>query len=126
MTQPLTAVHVSSCGSHIVALKDNCQLLLLYNFERLIRGEVAFDDAALEIYTANDIKARYLAYEQDKVAVASASRVFLAIHLANAKLEFLYLDFCIRRCLSIPCSGQYVEPGWFAIHHPVLGCTIQQ
>jgi hypothetical protein len=42
-------VHVSSCGSHLVALLRRSRLLLLYKFERVICREIELSNAIVDI-----------------------------------------------------------------------------
>jgi hypothetical protein len=67
--------HVSSCGSHIVALRHRKGVLVVRNFEEIVAGRSTFQDSALHIQVANAQVARYLAVCGDRFAVATVSFV---------------------------------------------------
>jgi hypothetical protein len=81
--QPLSCLrfswvaHVSDCGSHLVALLHSSRLIVLYNFERVIKGEISLQDAMEEIQLGpNYYSAIYLAFANDRIAVATVRPFF--------------------------------------------------
>ncbi|TFY59582.1 hypothetical protein EVJ58_g5693, partial [Rhodofomes roseus] len=75
------AAHVSRCGRHLVAMLADNRLLLVENFERVIRGELRIAEAALEVNIALPVNAIfisvYLAYEFGRVGVVTTSGVYI-------------------------------------------------
>ena len=67
-----STVHVSSCGSHLVALLRRSRLLILYDFERVIRKEVELEEAIVDVQLGKPhYPSMYLAFEHNRVAVAT-------------------------------------------------------
>jgi hypothetical protein len=67
-------VHVSGCGSHLVALTLRSRLIVLYNFERVFRGETESWETWIDIQLGPTFyTSRYLAFENDTIAVATVS-----------------------------------------------------
>ena len=63
---------MSSCGSHLVALLRRSRLLVLYDFERVVRGEIELNDAMVDVELGPSYYcSRYLAFENNRVAVAT-------------------------------------------------------
>jgi len=73
----LRVVHVSTCGSHLVGLLHNARLVILYGFERVLRGEIALQDAAVYIQLGPPSDSQYLAFENGRIAAATAYGVFV-------------------------------------------------
>ncbi|TFK33146.1 hypothetical protein BDQ12DRAFT_700895 [Crucibulum laeve] len=72
------AAHVSTCGRHLVGLLSSSRLVIIYNFERIIRGEATLHDLALDVQLGSPRSASvYLAFENDRVAVVTHSGVFI-------------------------------------------------
>ncbi|CCM03953.1 uncharacterized protein FIBRA_06106 [Fibroporia radiculosa] len=74
------AVHVSRSGRDLVILMDDNRLLLVQDFERIIKDEVELTDVALEVHLPNQLKrgsSVYLAYEHGRVSVVTASGVYI-------------------------------------------------
>ncbi|KAJ7292712.1 hypothetical protein C8J57DRAFT_1266839 [Mycena rebaudengoi] len=72
------AVHVSACGSHLVALLASCRLIVIPFFERVIGGTMDLRDIALDIQLGSSIRfAHYLAFENGRVAVATSTGLFV-------------------------------------------------
>ncbi|KAJ7492108.1 hypothetical protein FB451DRAFT_1217016 [Mycena latifolia] len=73
-----TAVHVSACGSHLVALLADSRLIIIPFFERTISGEADVRDIALEVQLGSPANvSRYLAFENGRVAVATGTGIFV-------------------------------------------------
>jgi hypothetical protein len=80
-----SSVHVSPCGRHLAILISDNRLLLVENFERLVRGEARVEEIGTDIVfgsVAAD-SSRYLAFCDDKVGVATASRFLTVVSLNN-------------------------------------------
>ena len=68
----LSTMHVSSCGSHLVALLRRSRLLILYDFEQVIRKEVELEEAIVDVQLGQPrYPSVYLAFEYNRVAVAT-------------------------------------------------------
>ncbi|KAF7347378.1 F-box domain-containing protein [Mycena venus] len=72
------AVHVSACGSHLAALLASSRLIIIPFFQRIISGTVDTWDIALDIQLGSPVSvARYLAFENGRVAVATGTGLFV-------------------------------------------------
>ncbi|KAJ6541832.1 hypothetical protein B0H19DRAFT_959142 [Mycena capillaripes] len=72
------AVHVSACGSHLAALLASSRLVIMPFFQRIINGTVNIRDIALDIQLGSPIMvAKYLAFENGRVAVATGTGLFV-------------------------------------------------
>ncbi|KAJ6586581.1 hypothetical protein B0H10DRAFT_1832613 [Mycena sp. CBHHK59/15] len=68
----IAVVHVSGCGSHLAALLASSCLIIIPFFQRIISGAVDIWDIALDIQLGSPVSvARYLAFENGRVAVAT-------------------------------------------------------
>lgn len=83
-------VHVSACGLHLAALLASSRLIIIPFFERIISGAVDIRDIALDIQLGSPVSvARYLAFENGRVAVATVCIL--------TNYPFLYTDKSSRR-----------------------------
>ncbi|KAG9223420.1 hypothetical protein PLEOSDRAFT_1081654 [Pleurotus ostreatus PC15] len=72
------AAHVSPCGSHMALLLSCSRLIVVPNFQRIISGETTLRATALDIQLGSmRFQSIYLAYEHSRIAVATASSVFI-------------------------------------------------
>ncbi|KAK7063753.1 F-box domain-containing protein [Favolaschia claudopus] len=72
------AVHVSACGSHLVAVLASSRLVIIPFFQRVIAGNVSMWDIALDIQVGSPMSvARYLAFENGRVALATGTGLFI-------------------------------------------------
>ncbi|KAJ7045001.1 hypothetical protein C8F04DRAFT_1067345 [Mycena alexandri] len=72
------AVHVSACGSHLAALLASSRLVIIPFFERVLNGEAEMRDIAIDIQLGSPISvAKYLAFENGRVAVATGTGLFV-------------------------------------------------
>jgi hypothetical protein len=79
LKNPLLTVHVSSCGSHLVALLRRSRLLIVYNFECVIRGEIDLNDAIVDVQLGQPFYSSvYLAFEDNRIAVATVRALQLS------------------------------------------------
>jgi hypothetical protein len=86
------AVHISSCGRHLAALLHSSRLVIIPDFERVVRDEVSFFDITLEVQLGSpDLSSRYLAYENGRIAVATV-RTF-----GPSRTHISHLDRTIQR-----------------------------
>jgi hypothetical protein len=69
-----STVHISSCGRHLAVIRHTRTLLLLRDFERLLRGEVSITDSAMTVNLGSVLyPSNYLAVSGGRVAVAMVS-----------------------------------------------------
>lgn len=86
-------VHVSRCGSHLVALLKGSILVVLYDFEKVIKGEVSMREVSLQIQLGPPYwSSRYLAFENDRVAVAT-------VRISSLRPGFI-THYCMHRALE--------------------------
>ncbi|KAF4562491.1 hypothetical protein EYR40_004692 [Pleurotus pulmonarius] len=72
------AAHVSPCGSHMALLLSCSRLIVVPDFQRIISGETTLRATALDIQLGSmRFQSIYLAYEHGRIAVATASGVFI-------------------------------------------------
>nr|GAT47076.1 predicted protein [Mycena chlorophos] len=72
------AVHVSECGSHLVALLASSRLVIIPFFHRIIRGETTLREIALDIQVGSPQKlSTYLAFENGRIGVATATGIYI-------------------------------------------------
>ncbi|EIN05496.1 hypothetical protein PUNSTDRAFT_145915 [Punctularia strigosozonata HHB-11173 SS5] len=73
------AAHVSPCGRHLAILTSDSKLLLVEDLDRVLTGNVTFDQAVTSIALGSVTFAGgiYLAYGRGRVAAATASGVFV-------------------------------------------------
>lgn len=70
----LPAVHVSSCGRNLVAMLASSKVVMWYDFERVLRGEVKMRDIALTFQLGSPrSSSKYLAFDDRRIAVATVS-----------------------------------------------------
>lgn len=63
---------MSSNGSHLVALLHSSRLVIVYDFERLLRGEIALHNAVVDVQLGSTLaSSEYLAFENGRIAVAT-------------------------------------------------------
>ncbi|KZT69695.1 hypothetical protein DAEQUDRAFT_669130 [Daedalea quercina L-15889] len=99
--------HVSRCGRHLVAMLADNRLLLVENFERVVRGQATIADAALELNITvpeNDMFIGiYLAYEFGRVSTSFR-------HLAGAYLPRLRNKHVLINlsCLQMSAARLYL------------------
>ncbi|KAJ8494397.1 hypothetical protein ONZ45_g13249 [Pleurotus djamor] len=75
----IIAAHVSSCGSHLVVLLSSSRCLVIHDFERAVKGESTLHEITLDIQLGSPrFRSIYLAYEFGRIAVATASGIFIA------------------------------------------------
>ncbi|KAJ7665188.1 hypothetical protein DFH06DRAFT_308677 [Mycena polygramma] len=72
------AVHVSACGRHLAALLASSRLIIVPFFQRIINGDVDIWDIALDIQLGSPASvARYLAFENGRIAIATGTGLFV-------------------------------------------------
>ncbi|KAF4562492.1 hypothetical protein EYR36_004152 [Pleurotus pulmonarius] len=102
------AVRVSPCGAHVAVLLSCSRLIVFPNFERIVAGKAYEHDVAIDIELG---RVRYesidLAYEHDRIAVATAGGVFV-VHL---HLDRRLPDITVHRVarMTDPDNLQYVS-----------------
>ncbi|KAF8875517.1 hypothetical protein BD779DRAFT_1563403 [Infundibulicybe gibba] len=72
-----TAVHVSKCGRHLVALLESSRVIILPNFERIMQGVDVYDIAIDVQLGSPRLASTYLAFENGRIAAATTSGLFL-------------------------------------------------
>ncbi|KAH9942220.1 uncharacterized protein BXZ73DRAFT_41118 [Epithele typhae] len=91
-----SALHVSRDGKDVAAQLSDTRILLIRDFERIVRGEIPFRIAALEcggvIPTSTDEQfSTYLSFENGRLGFATTSGIYLATleprrHLVDEEL----------------------------------------
>ncbi|KAJ7455901.1 hypothetical protein B0H11DRAFT_2066218 [Mycena galericulata] len=72
------AVHVSACGLHFAALLASSRLIIVPFFERISSGAADIHDISLDLQLGSPASvARYLAFENGRVGVATDTGLFL-------------------------------------------------
>ncbi|KZP28040.1 hypothetical protein FIBSPDRAFT_947948 [Athelia psychrophila] len=74
------AAHFSPCGSNLVCMRSTGKILLIKNIERVVRGEMALTNSAVQIDLHPDqkyITATYLAVGVGRIAVATGAGIFV-------------------------------------------------
>ncbi|KAL1746317.1 hypothetical protein HDZ31DRAFT_62340 [Schizophyllum fasciatum] len=75
------AAHVSKCGRHLVAALSTARIVVIYDFERVLRGEVQLYDVAFEVQLGSArTTTKYLAFEDNRVCVATGRGIFV-VHI---------------------------------------------
>ncbi|KAK0213128.1 hypothetical protein DFS33DRAFT_1286692 [Desarmillaria ectypa] len=78
LADTFSAVHVSACGRHLVALLSSSRLLIIPYFERLVTGEAVLQNITLDIELGSRSRlSRYLAFENERVAVVTDTGLFV-------------------------------------------------
>ncbi|KAJ7064639.1 hypothetical protein C8F01DRAFT_1127552 [Mycena amicta] len=73
-----TAVHVSECGAHLVALLSSSRLVIIPFFQRVIDGHKTVREIALDVQVGSPQGAsKYLAFENGRIGVATVTGVFI-------------------------------------------------
>ncbi|KAF8148668.1 hypothetical protein B0H34DRAFT_736501 [Crassisporium funariophilum] len=76
----LVAVHVSSCGLHLVALLRGSKLFVLHDFEKFIGrdpSEIYAHTLDLQIGSPRSSQSVYLAYEHGRISAVTTNGVFI-------------------------------------------------
>ncbi|KAL1676053.1 hypothetical protein EV122DRAFT_280451 [Schizophyllum commune] len=72
------AAHVSKCGRHLVGALSTARIVVIYNFERVPSGEAQLFDLAFEVQLGSGrTKTQYLAFEDDRICVATGRGIFV-------------------------------------------------
>uniref|UniRef100_D8PV87 F-box domain-containing protein n=1 Tax=Schizophyllum commune (strain H4-8 / FGSC 9210) TaxID=578458 RepID=D8PV87_SCHCM len=72
------AAHVSKCGRHLVGALSTARIVVVYNFERALRGEAQLFDLAFEVQLGSGrTNTKYLAFEDDRICVATGRGIFV-------------------------------------------------
>ncbi|EMD33102.1 hypothetical protein CERSUDRAFT_118157 [Gelatoporia subvermispora B] len=82
------AVHVSPCGRELAAMLSDDRLLLIEDFERIVKGQASFEDVALEVKLSGvpqdgdggwmpDVLSVYLALDHGRVGVVTTAGLYL-------------------------------------------------
>ncbi|TRM58603.1 hypothetical protein BD626DRAFT_510795 [Schizophyllum amplum] len=72
------AAHVSACGKHLVGALSTARIVVVYNFERVLRGEAQLYDIAFEVQLGSArTTTKYLAFENDRICVATGRGIFV-------------------------------------------------
>ncbi|KAI4528181.1 hypothetical protein K525DRAFT_184731 [Schizophyllum commune Loenen D] len=70
--------HVSKCGRHLVGALSTARIVVVYNFERVLRGEAQLFDLAFEVQLGSGrTNTKYLAFEDDRICVATGRGIFV-------------------------------------------------
>ncbi|KAJ7606856.1 hypothetical protein FB45DRAFT_949312 [Roridomyces roridus] len=78
LVDEFTGVHVSACGKHFAALLASSRLIIVPFFQRVIDNNVDIWDIALDIQLGSPRSvARYLAFENGRVAVATDTGIYV-------------------------------------------------
>ncbi|KIY48561.1 hypothetical protein FISHEDRAFT_17490, partial [Fistulina hepatica ATCC 64428] len=96
------AAHMSSCGRHLIALLETSVLVVVPDFERVIRGEATVHDVAFSIALGSQRRqAKYLDYVGDKAVAVTYTGVFV-VHFRNLEVTPPLISVARVRCFSNP------------------------
>ncbi|KAI5832332.1 hypothetical protein K523DRAFT_298387 [Schizophyllum commune Tattone D] len=81
------AAHVSKCGRHLVGALSTARIVVIYNFERVLRGEAQLFDLAFEVQLGSGrTNTKYLAFEDDRICVATGRGIFV-VHVLEPPID---------------------------------------
>ncbi|KAJ7064614.1 hypothetical protein C8F01DRAFT_1127462 [Mycena amicta] len=96
-----TAVHVSECGAHLVALLASSRLVIIPFFHRAIDGHKTVREIALDVQVGSPRgESRYLAFQNGRIGVSTATGIYI-----------LTLDF--ESTLHAPAQIIVTRAAWF-------------
>ncbi|KAF7325535.1 F-box domain-containing protein [Mycena kentingensis (nom. inval.)] len=130
------AVHISECGTHLVALLSSSRLVIVPSFRRIVDGTHTLRQIALDVQLGSPRgAARYLAFDCGRIGVATATGVYvISLDWEHASASYASVDasptLCVTRaayfnrgrelssisCLQFAPTGVYFN--WIRLESP--------
>lgn len=86
--------HVSRDGRDIVIMTSISRVILIRDFERIIRGETSLETSGPVLHLSEQAECFYLAFEHGRVCVATVRTVYLTL-LSRELTSFLFFFFSL-------------------------------